>query len=83
MVNQASLGILEDLEGEVETSALHRSVYATDASVYREIPLAVCYPKTESDIQKIIQFASKNKIGIIPRGSQGIKRPLVWRISKR
>ena len=68
MVNQASLGILEDLEGEVETSALHRSVYATDASVYREIPLAVCYPKTESDVQKIIQFASKNKIGIIPRG---------------
>ncbi len=68
MVNQASLGILKELEGEVETSALHRSVYATDASVYREIPLAVCYPKTESDIQKIIQFASKNKIGIIPRG---------------
>ena len=42
-------------------------MYATDASVYRRIPLAVAYPRGEQDLQKLIFFAQKHKISLIPR----------------
>ena len=42
-------------------------MYATDASVYRKIPLAVAYPRGVSDIQKLIYFALKHKVSLIPR----------------
>ena len=32
-------------------------------------PLCVCYPKTTEDIQKLIIFASKNGLNIVPRGA--------------
>ncbi|WP_238389969.1 FAD-binding and (Fe-S)-binding domain-containing protein [Arenibacter aquaticus] len=57
----------QDLEGELFTDKLMTTLYATDASVYRKMPLAVAYPKTESDIQKLILFARDNKVGLIPR----------------
>ncbi|PRX54767.1 FAD-binding and (Fe-S)-binding domain-containing protein [Flagellimonas meridianipacifica] len=55
------------LEGELLFDALRRSLYATDASVYRKLPLAVAYPKTEADIKQLIDFANSNKVGLIPR----------------
>ncbi|MGV6846320.1 MAG: FAD-binding and (Fe-S)-binding domain-containing protein [Lutibacter sp.] len=55
------------LEGEIFTDNLHKSIYATDASVYKKIPLGVVYPKNESDIKKCILFAYKNNITLIPR----------------
>jgi len=57
----------QDLEGQLIYDDLHRSIYATDASVYRELPLAVCYPKGESDLKILIHFAEKHEIGLIPR----------------
>lgn len=55
------------LEGEVLFDHLHKTLYATDASVYRKIPLAVAFPKNEKDIQLLIEFAIKNKTTLIPR----------------
>ncbi|TVZ28254.1 FAD/FMN-containing dehydrogenase [Gillisia sp. Hel_I_86] len=55
------------LEGELLFDDLHKSIYATDASVYREIPVAVCYPKAKADIKSLIEFATKNQVGLIPR----------------
>lgn len=57
------------LQGELLTDEAVKIIYATDASAYREIPLAVAIPKTESDIQKLIQFAQKNKVSLIPRAA--------------
>jgi len=54
-------------EGDVYTDETTRLLYATDASAYREKPLAVFRPKNVSDIKKIIAFASKNNVPIIPR----------------
>ncbi|MEL6559340.1 MAG: FAD-linked oxidase C-terminal domain-containing protein [Bacteroidota bacterium] len=56
-----------DLAGELYTDELHRRIYATDASAYRELPLAVAVPKTESDIEKLIAFARKHRTSLIPR----------------
>ncbi|MCX2762345.1 FAD-binding and (Fe-S)-binding domain-containing protein [Aquimarina muelleri] len=57
----------KELEGELEFDELIKSLYATDASVYRRIPAAVAFPKSTKDLKKIISFASNNKIGLIPR----------------
>ncbi len=56
-------------KGELHSSFTHRILYATDASVYREIPLAVAYPKTEEEILKLIEAANTYKIPLIARGA--------------
>ncbi|MFK7899136.1 MAG: FAD-binding and (Fe-S)-binding domain-containing protein [Cyclobacteriaceae bacterium] len=55
------------LEGELHTDSLLRKIYATDASVYKQLPAAVAYPKNVQDIQKLIAFASTNELSLIPR----------------
>jgi len=55
------------LEGSIKTDALSRALYATDASVYKKTPLAVSFPKSISDLKKIIHFAQEHRLGIIPR----------------
>jgi FAD/FMN-containing dehydrogenase/Fe-S oxidoreductase len=44
-----------------------RTLYATDASAYREMPLAVAVPKTIDDIKKLITFTHNNHTSLIPR----------------
>src|SRR6478672_11099000 len=55
------------LEGEFYSDDTMRILYATDASAYREMPLAVAIPKTTDDIKKLIQFAHQNNTSVIPR----------------
>ena len=55
------------LQGELYDDTTMRTLYATDASAYREMPLAVTIPKTKEDIQILIQFARENKTNLIPR----------------
>ncbi len=46
-----------------------RRVYATDASVYQELPLAVALPRDADDIRQLIDFARKNSVTLIPRAA--------------
>ena len=55
------------LSGELYYDDLIKSIYATDASVYRILPLAVSFPKNVDDIGLIIKYAKKNNISLIPR----------------
>jgi len=55
------------LDGELHHDALNRALYATDASVYRKKPLAVCFPKTKEDLKVLVRFATENGVGLIPR----------------
>lgn len=55
------------LEGELFFDTTIRTLYATDASAYREMPLAVAIPKTKEDILQLIQFAKTNHTSLIPR----------------
>ena len=50
------------------TDSLHKIAYATDASVYREIPYGVAYPETEDDIRELMQIAREKGVDLIPRG---------------
>ncbi|WP_116125231.1 FAD-binding and (Fe-S)-binding domain-containing protein [Lewinella sp. IMCC34183] len=55
------------LTGELETDDLHRILYATDASVYRELPRAVACPRTEEDIVACVDFCRTHGIPLTPR----------------
>jgi FAD/FMN-containing dehydrogenase/Fe-S oxidoreductase len=55
------------MEGELYFDSTIRTLYATDASAYREMPLAVAIPKTKEDIRKLIGFAREQKTSLIPR----------------
>ncbi|MBT6006699.1 MAG: FAD-binding oxidoreductase, partial [Prolixibacteraceae bacterium] len=56
------------LEGDLFVDNVQRVLYSTDASQYKELPLAVTKPKSLADIKKIIAFARENNTSIIPRG---------------
>tara|TARA_R110002073_G_scaffold4213_4_gene28061 strand:- start:21548 stop:24490 length:2943 start_codon:yes stop_codon:yes gene_type:complete len=57
------------LTGSLYFDDLHKSIYATDASVYRKIPRAVAYPANKKDIQLLIAFATDHNISLIPRAA--------------
>lgn len=54
-------------EGDIRKDVLHQSIYATDASVYRKLPLFVAYPKNKKDLKNLIQFALENNTHLICR----------------
>lgn len=58
---------IPNFKGYLKTDALHRRIYATDASVYQEEPLGVAFPQTENDLIELVKFARRSKIGLIPR----------------
>ena len=66
-MENALLALKKSLEGELFWSAKMKALYATDGSIYRELPLAVALPANEKDIQILIAFAGKQKISLIPR----------------
>jgi FAD/FMN-containing dehydrogenase/Fe-S oxidoreductase len=70
-VNSLSLSdfqrLAAELEGVLRVDETTRKLYATDASVYRELPQAVALPKTEEDICKLVRFARERGTSLIPR----------------
>lgn len=66
--------LAQQLSGEFyfDTHAKHQMqlrAYATDASVYQEMPLAVAIPRDESDLQILVAFAQQHNITLIPRAA--------------
>ncbi|MBN2165515.1 MAG: FAD-binding oxidoreductase [Marinilabiliaceae bacterium] len=57
------------LKGDVFFDKTTLLLYSTDASAYREEPLAVVYPRDSKDLELIIGFANKYHIPVIPRAA--------------
>src|SRR5690349_7471794 len=57
------------LDGEFYSDDMMRTLYATDASAYREMPLAVAVPRRKEDLKKIIAFARQNHTSLSPRAA--------------
>src|SRR3954465_10475413 len=55
------------LTGELHFDDTMRKLYATDASEYQEMPVAVAFPRTEADVRELIAFANEHRIGLVPR----------------
>lgn len=59
----------QNFTGVIKTDELHQSIYATDASVYQQFPLAVAIPKTKDDLKQLLKFAIEHKTSLIPRAA--------------
>ena len=70
MVDQAALAmrLRKETSGEVMTDSASRGRYATDASIYQAMPVAVFVPKTAQDIASAIQIAAEMGVPVLPRG---------------
>ncbi len=56
-------------EGELHMDRTMRHLYATDASAYREMPLAVAFPRSEEDIVRLVEYANGHQVSLIPRAA--------------
>ncbi|HQT41934.1 MAG TPA: FAD-linked oxidase C-terminal domain-containing protein [Polynucleobacter sp.] len=70
VANKAELAkrLRKETSGEVMTDMASRGRYATDASIYQAMPVAVLVPKTAEDIATAIQIASELNVPVLPRG---------------
>jgi len=59
----------ESLQGELRYDPVTRAIYSTDASMYRETPLAVVWPKGKDDLKELIRYATEHNEGLIVRGA--------------
>jgi FAD/FMN-containing dehydrogenase/Fe-S oxidoreductase len=59
----------DSLDGELKHDLITRTMYSTDASVYREMPVAVIWPKGTEDIKKALAFATSQKIAVTVRAA--------------
>ena len=57
------------VKGDVHLDIFNRTIFGTDASIYRILPLCVVAPKDESDIAAVIHYAAGHEIPIAPRGA--------------
>ena len=51
------------------TDDLHRHIYATDASVYQQVPKLVACPKNITDLKHLIEFASAQNLSLVSRAA--------------
>ncbi len=66
-MDKALHSLADTLQGDLFFDNTMRTLYATDASSYREMPLAVAIPKSKADIATLISFAAANNTSLIPR----------------
>ncbi len=57
----------KELEGDIHHDVSWRLLYATDASVFKEMPAAVCRPAHVEDLKKILAFCREHQLPVIPR----------------
>ena len=65
---QLAKRLRQETSGEVMTDIAIRGRYATDASIYQAMPVAVFVPKTAEDIANAIQIAAELKVPVLARG---------------
>ncbi len=55
------------LAGDLAFDETTRRLFATDASEYQELPVGVVWPDTHDDVRKIVSWASRHQVSLIPR----------------
>ncbi|QYJ17232.1 hypothetical protein Rxycam_03074 [Rubrobacter xylanophilus DSM 9941] len=57
------------LDGYLRTDPAYRSLYATDASIYKRRPVGVVVARSEADVQRALEAARALGLAITPRGT--------------
>ncbi len=55
--------------GDIRLDLSSKILYSTDASIYQIEPLGVVLPRTQDDLQSVVELATKYRVPILPRGS--------------
>jgi FAD/FMN-containing dehydrogenase/Fe-S oxidoreductase len=55
--------------GQIRHDLASRILYSTDASIYQIEPRGVVIPKSQADLQAVVELAAKHKIPILARGA--------------
>ena len=67
-----STDLVEELrrlvDGEVRFDSITRSLYSTDASIYRIEPIGVILPRTDEDVIAVVETAARHNVPVLPRG---------------
>ncbi len=58
----------KNTQGELLFSEADRARYATDASIYQQMPVGVFVPKTDEDVKLAIDIARDLKVPVLARG---------------
>src|SRR5260221_8541726 len=69
MMTTQQLAALNAANCEVVFDNLTRQLYATDASPYQVVPMAVAFPRNVTHASSIIQAAAQAGVAVIPRGA--------------
>jgi len=69
MMSAQQMAALNAANCEVAFDNLTRQLYATDASHYQIVPLAVAFPKNAAQAGAIIQAAAQGGLSVTPRGA--------------
>jgi FAD/FMN-containing dehydrogenase/Fe-S oxidoreductase len=60
--------LASETQGEVLFSAADRGRYATDASIYQQMPVGVFVPRNADDVKTALDICRDLKVPIVPRG---------------
>src|SRR6266568_137605 len=63
------VNLQSQLKGDLLFDEVSCIIYATDASAYREKPIAAAIPESIEDIKLLIDFANNEQITLIPRAA--------------
>src|SRR5271168_1253000 len=69
MLSTQQLAALNAANCEVALDNLTRQLYATDASPYQIVPLAVAFRKSAAQAGSIISAVAQSGVPVIPRGA--------------
>ncbi|HJU17073.1 MAG TPA: FAD-binding and (Fe-S)-binding domain-containing protein [Stellaceae bacterium] len=56
------------LSGEVRFDTASRALYATDLSIYRQVPIGVVIPKHVEDVEAALSVCREHRVPVLPRG---------------
>ena len=67
MIDLLQRRLRAETQGEVMFDAAARGRYATDASIYQQMPVGVLVPKTPEDVATALAIARDLKVPVLPR----------------
>ncbi len=67
-MNRFEQSLRDCVKGDVSFDAMTRGLYATDASNYQVMPVAVAVPRDEDDVCAAVRCAREHGVAVLPRG---------------
>jgi FAD/FMN-containing dehydrogenase/Fe-S oxidoreductase len=58
----------ERVAGDVRFDRYSRELYATDASIYRSLPVGVVFPQSTDDVVAVMAYCAAEEVPVLPRG---------------